>query len=149
MKKKNDDSISRRTFINNLSKTIFYASLSGSIMSTLFTSCSKEDEGNWCYSTNDCDQYNCMNDFNCHSSLDFDCDDYFDCLSTFNCRGGGYDFVCHDYFYCSADFTCVVYDDFDCDDFTCIAPYNCNAPNGNHECSSWWSSYSHKGGGGG
>jgi hypothetical protein len=122
-KKKKAENISRRAFLHDTGKTIFYTTLGASVLPAFLTSCSKEDllgssessgsinenvvtmdgqkaacaKAYVCY-----DEYDCGPPFTFNCNNGFDCDDY-DCLGGhFNCR--------------RAAFNCIVI--FDCkDDF--------------------------------
>lgn len=104
MEKKNEKSISRRGFLSNTGKTLFFATVSASTVPAFLSSCSKE-------SIEKEDNSNILElkggAFHCHNGSGFVCvDPGFDCPDN--------NFHCHDMFECHTSFSCDDTNNFHC-----------------------------------
>lgn len=126
MKKKKTDPISRRVFITDTGKTLFYTTLAASVLPTvLMTGCSKggstgssSSQGGNLTVSEDGMKKACAHEFICIGDSyecgkgSFNCNHCFYCDDDFNCAGPK--FHCHN-------------DGYDCgnDEYACAGEYNC------------------------
>ena len=108
MKKKKAEDISRRIFITDTGKTVFYTALTASVLPAIFTtSCTKEgltDSANEkLIISDDGLKHACTHGFACHDEYEcggkkgkgsFNCNHGFQCYDEFECSGPN--FHCHD-----------------------------------------------------
>ena len=127
MKKQNQNNTGRRTFLNDLGKTIFYAGISASILPSL-TSCVKSVEGG----VMDCGNFKgTCTGYACDGTTTTDC--------------GKYSFNCTD-FRCGKDNECGVSLEHNCIRNICIkGEFLCLMPLTKFDCSPY-SSFDHRGG---